>query len=68
MRWRRSTGPSHFHEFLESLEGMSAIRVCDRESEPAGLNYRLTIPAHSRHDLQPVMLALTMTVCSSRYI
>jgi hypothetical protein len=40
---------------LESPRGMSAIRVCDQESEPAGLNHRLTVPAHPRHDLLAVV-------------
>jgi hypothetical protein len=34
---------------------VSAIRVCDRESEPAGLNPQLTVPAHPRHDLPAVV-------------
>jgi hypothetical protein len=36
-------------------EGMSAICVCDRGSEPTGLNHRLSLPAHPRHDLPAVM-------------
>jgi hypothetical protein len=37
--------------FLESRRGMPAICVCDRGSEPAGLNDQLTVPAHPRHYL-----------------
>src|SRR6267378_2959600 len=35
---------------------MSAIRVCDRGSEPAGLNDQLIVLAHPRHDLLAVMV------------
>jgi len=34
---------------------MSAICVCDRGSEPAGLNDQLIVLAHPRHDLLAVM-------------
>jgi hypothetical protein len=35
---------------------MSAICVCDRGSDPTGLNDQLIVPAHPRHDLPAVML------------
>ena len=35
---------------------MSAICVCDRGSEPAGLNDQLVVLAHPRHDLLAVMV------------
>jgi hypothetical protein len=36
------------------------------ESEPAGLNSQLTIPAHPRHDLLAVTFVLSMTFWWSR--
>jgi hypothetical protein len=52
---------------LRLAAGVSAIRVCGRESETAGLNPQLTVPAHPRHDLPAVMfLLLVMTVWWSR--
>jgi hypothetical protein len=52
----RLTNPDSPVAVLESRRGMSANRVRDRGSEPAGLNDQLIVPAHPRHDLLAVML------------